>query len=1236
MHQHRSFSFDRFKAKVRRASDGSAPAQVSPPLHNAPQKADLRRNSMSSSPMIIISESSNEQSLHLRNSSLPATARHTHRLRAQSLSIIHATASRSRSRSTSRSSINITNSNSTSTNNNSNNNNNNNNNSGSGLTPTSSPPSHFSSSLLGSKKQTKELIKQETSQIISKKLWHVLADLGLQQPIPLKTTNSSANGSVSKSVRCYVANTNDCIYLPPASSASFTYEDVENGGAVRRDEEEEEDDSDITRTDSSASTEFGDDAQQQHVPHNLQQKLKSFSSPNYLCTKIDSDLAIPHTFAVIIELSKDTTTVSNLKFEFQSLTSILWPSGDPYNKVHTREKFTIGTMEWSTTLHNCDYYINTSNSNDTKVGNITPDELARRTREYRLTSIGNSTSTSTSTSTSNSKVEVSADHHHHNHNQSGAPVSDDYTDYKAGLYVFLLPVLLPDHIPASIISVNGSLQHNLAINFSKTSDKLNRKIKVLANYNLPMVRTPPSFANSIADKPIYVNRVWNDALHYVITFPKKYISLGSEHVINVKLVPLVKDVIIKRIKFNVLERITYVSQNLSREFDYDSDDPYCTRTDTGKIRERIISLCELKTKVKQSSATTGALNDPYKEEIVKCPDNNLLFSCYEPEDSTIEVETVKKAKKKTGQNSHNHSNHNNHNNNNNQNSADTMIASPLDINISLPFLTTKMDKILKTAHDDEHSFVSSPPTSRKASLSIDHSHTGTSASNTAAPNPTASTTEAESPSHHLLHLLQSPLSSSPPDSVYLTPDASNTISDEYISSPMTHSSSLPESIPQGFTVVSKALYPDSNFRHIQIHHRLQVCFRISKPDPKDDYKMHHYEVVVDTPLILLSAKCNDQSIQLPRYHEVESETLTDTPPVFRTPNFSSGVSIQPLDTSVLYGEQSEQLPSFEEATATSGPITRSFSIGSNDPLSRVPSASGPSVSSPIYPAEPAPAYEEEDDSGIFSYDDDDVSPTRAAPVEAEVEDLGIDELVSFDDPLLKSRTSVGSSSSRLRSSLVSSFAPKTSSAQTTTTTSTPTPTPARKSSSKSSLPLPLHGSSAADEEGSISSKSTVSSQALQRTGTGQAFTDVSSTPTTVSSSSLNKSNHSNDDEVDSIVSLNQTNAAGVASVCDADADDDDKGSLFTQDTAYSQKVPLLTNSNRTTETISKPTTCPSTQFGHILTPSITDSSMLTTTPTNTDSSTTNIGLTSASNDSIALGELVRTQPQSHELYHALR
>ena len=206
-----------------------------------------------------------------------------------------------------------------------------------------------------------------------------------------------------------------------------------------------------------------------------------------------------------------------------------------------------------------------------KLKNISPEDLARRTRSYELVDFKKKTSNSGVSGDENTE-ELSSSSTSIN-TFPGSPMFQN-TEHKAGLYVFLLPILLPEHIPASIVSINGSLIHTLLVNFNKTSDKLNRKLKVSASYNVPMVRTPPNFANSIADKPIYVNRVWNDAVHYMITFPRKYVSLGSEHVINVKLVPLVKHVVLKRIKFNVLERITYVSKNLLKEFDYDSEDPY--------------------------------------------------------------------------------------------------------------------------------------------------------------------------------------------------------------------------------------------------------------------------------------------------------------------------------------------------------------------------------------------------------------------------------------------------------------------------------------------------------------------------------------------------------------------------------------------------------------------------------------------------------------------------------------
>lgn len=934
---HTRINLDKLKNKVsgRRSSESSL-------LELASSKNGDRRNSVSN-PMIVISES-REKSLHTYTSNS--------RIRAQSLSLVNpASVSNSRSRSRS-----------------------------------------------VSKKRTKELIKQETAHVILKKLLHVLSDLGLQQPIPLNTTSGNLNGPGSKTSKIYVANTNDCVYLAPASSASFTYEDVENGGIPENsmDFDDDEDDDEFDgpyyfngiRRDSDSAVMSDDEegplspASQSRnnstinlntraTPRILRQKMQSFNTPNYLCTKIDADSPIPHTFAVIIELEKETIC-RDVNIGFLSLTNILWPSGDPYNKSFVKEKFKIGNLEWTTSLDDADYYVSILNTNDVKSKHVLATDLAKRTREYKLHSVKDGACGPTE-----GAAQINGE-------TDPSPSNFVEKSYKPGIYVFLLPILLPHHIPPTINSIGGSLNHSLNITLNKISEKLNRKSKVCANYSLPLVRTPPSFANSTADKPIYVNRVWNDSLQYIITFPKKYVSLGAEHLINVKLVPLVKDVIIKRIKFNVLERITFVSKNLSREYDYDGDDPYHLKFSSDKIRERVVPICELKTKQKSGYS----LIEPYKEEVIKCPDNNLLFSCYESEDNFDEF---------------NHFNLNDPVSKQKLSMKSTMIASPLDINIALPFLTTKSDKTILTSsanNDDDTGFITvSNPSPIKGPSKRSY------ADLTSPPFPPSSpiigTLETNICHPHPDFSLSRVMSFGDEDEV-IKPDTSALMAEE-------SNNHVKENIQQGFTTVSKALCPDSNFRHIQIHHRLQVCFRISKPDPNDHYKMHHYEVVVDTPLILLSAKCNDDSIQLPKYHETEGQIggisgNNEGSITFRTPNFErNGVSIKPIDQ-----YDGDQLPSFEEAvSATSSPITRSVSLGT-DLISRMPS---------IVPNEPAPAYEATPSS----------VPRSESP-------LNIDQIVNLEKAQPGSHRK-----SRIRSSLLSSFAP----------------TPIRSTAFTDSTPCPL-------------------------------------------------------------------------------------------------------------------------------------------------------------------------------------
>ncbi|OBA23348.1 hypothetical protein METBIDRAFT_29846 [Metschnikowia bicuspidata var. bicuspidata NRRL YB-4993] len=746
-----------------------------------------------------------------------------------------------------------------------------------------------------SKKQAKELIRQETSHVIQKKLFTLLKDLGLQLPIPLKTSAGVLSAAPLKLVKVYVANTHDCVYLAPSLATSFTYEDVENGG---NDIPESTSAADINggleenvpfTTEStprlsvcsiSDNSETGLPDISSAIIETISKKIRALKSANYLCTQIDSLTPIPHLFAVIVELQKDTS-IKTMEVEFLSTTRTQWPVTDSSSRHHFEDKFKIGKLKWDLNFQDADFYINVNNTKDTRLRDIDPQHLAKKTREFRLVDSREKSSHSFDELFSHSSEFFSLE---------GLEPSADIQ--KAGLYVFLLPILLPPNIPASVNTVNGTLTHKLAVKLPGPQERLSKKTAVKADYNLPLVRTPPSSAYSIADKPIYINRVWNDALHYSIVFPRKYVSLGSEHTINVKLIPMAKDVIVKRIKFNILERVTYVSKDLSKEYEYDGDDPFA-RSKNPKAKERIVALCELRTRSKNNY--NGL--EPFKEEVLNCPENNLLYSCYEQkfcrEDSS------------------------------NPKDRSVMVASPLDINIALPFLTSRADKELLTSGFGEHDRATDSTLSTPNSRGHSVSKRGLVAS-------------LESPSLPIIGSLETHISHShggqffsDADEDILKLDSSSLLPKKY--------NGRDYGMSRGYTISSKALSPDSNFRHIQVSHRLQVSFRISKPDTADNNKMHHYEVVVDTPIVLLSAKCSDDALQLPEYAETKTAetktgndaTLPERPGAinFRTPSYvGNGIRIRPFDPAV-----GDLLPSFEEATMPSSTTMRSSSVTSLDP-----------------------------------------------------------------------------------------------------------------------------------------------------------------------------------------------------------------------------------------------------------------------------------------------------------------
>lgn len=661
------------------------------------------------------------------------------------------------------------------------------------------------------------LIKQETSQVIFRKLLHILEDTGVQQPIALDTTQ---NGVASKFMQVHIANSSDCIYLPAAKTKNTLSEELQSRGY---------DTCDDTDLDSVL-----DDVNSQFSGSILGKKLKTAISPNYLTTKLETEGLIPHLFAVIVEVGSEGLSLGSVQISFSSEVSTGWPNQD-YRESLKEESYKIASHSWNLELSCADYFISNVNSNERVDRQPSWKDLANRTVTYRLAKSKSSTRF----------------------------LSEFTMEHKAGLYLFLLPIILPSNIPATVKTVNGSLSHRLSVEIPFKSDSRMKGTSAKAKYELPMVRTAPSIATSISDKPIHISRLWNDSLHYVIAFPRKFASLGSEHIINVKLVPVLKDIVLKRIKFNILEKITYLSEDLSKEYDYDGGSNCGLQLKVLRNKDRVIPLCELRTKQKSSNYI---LADPFKEEVIKCPNNNLLNACYEPSSNSSD-------------------------------SKEVVVASPLDINVALPFLTSEADKKFFSNGIDLSSSVG-PPRKRIASGRADLFS-----------NP-------EVTSSSIIGSLETQVRNQ------ATPMNETELKSSFKINSSHFASRQGINKDEGSTAQKRALSPDSNFKHIQVSHRLQVSFRISRPEAKDKSKVRHYEIAVDTPLVLLSSKCNDESTQLPSYEESSAMPL----PILETPKYSNnGISIRQLE--VRNGDRS--LPSFEEAMSSSSSPLHLVSLGSS-------------------------------------------------------------------------------------------------------------------------------------------------------------------------------------------------------------------------------------------------------------------------------------------------------------------
>lgn len=100
--------------------------------------------------------------------------------------------------------------------------------------------------------------------------------------------------------------------------------------------------------------------------------------------------------------------------------------------------------------------------------------------------------------------------------------------------------------------------------------------------------------------------------------------------------------------------------------------------------------------------------------------------------------------------------------------------------------------------------------------------------------------------------------------------------------------------------VHHVLHPDTSFDDIQAHHWIKLCLRISKMDPNTPGKRKHYEILIDSPIHILSPLAAHGNTLLPAYddHLPESSFLPEYAPA--SPPLSPGVT--PVDNTQTIGK----------------------------------------------------------------------------------------------------------------------------------------------------------------------------------------------------------------------------------------------------------------------------------------------------------------------------------------------
>lgn len=99
-------------------------------------------------------------------------------------------------------------------------------------------------------------------------------------------------------------------------------------------------------------------------------------------------------------------------------------------------------------------------------------------------------------------------------------------------------------------------------------------------------------------------------------------------------------------------------------------------------------------------------------------------------------------------------------------------------------------------------------------------------------------------------------------------------------------SGLPVKTHTRLNTPKRGLYLDSlHFSNVYCRHKLEIMLRISKPDPECPSKLRHYEVLIDTPIFLVSEQCNSGNMELPTYDMATMEGKGNQVPLSMNSDF---------------------------------------------------------------------------------------------------------------------------------------------------------------------------------------------------------------------------------------------------------------------------------------------------------------------------------------------------------------